>query len=126
MLLFSHYFFYLNNSMVCQLWLYRLQTTEILFLNELKINFISFIASIQHVRLNDRLFLIKKEIIEVKLIYNVVFISAVQQWFSYRYMYFFHILSLYGLSQDTEYSSLCYNSTNLLFIHYIYVVVCIC
>ena len=44
--------------------------------------------------------------IEVKLNYNVVLITAVQQSDSviHIYTFFFH----YGLSQDTEYSSLCY------------------
>ena len=47
-------------------------------------------------------------ITEVQLIYNVL-ISAVQQReFCYAYLYIlFHILFHYGLSEDTDYSSLC-------------------
>ena len=47
--------------------------------------------------------------IETWLIYNVVLISAVQQVLSYTYTYIlFHIPFHYDLSQDIEYSSLCY------------------
>ena len=49
--------------------------------------------------------------IEVSLIYNVVLISSVQQGDSVIHMYvciLFHILFHYVLSQDIEYSSLCY------------------
>ena len=43
------------------------------------------------------------------MIYNVVLISAVQQSDSVIHTYIlFHILFHYGLSQDIEYSSLCY------------------
>ena len=44
------------------------------------------------------------------LIYNVVLISAVHQSDSVvrTYTFFFYVLSHDGLSQDTEYSSLCY------------------
>ena len=49
--------------------------------------------------------------IEVWLIYNVVLDSGVQQHDSVIHIYIhilFHILFHYGLSQDIEYSSLCY------------------
>ena len=48
-------------------------------------------------------------LIEVELIYNIVFISAVQQSGSVMHMWtlFFYILFHYGLLQDIEYSSLC-------------------
>ena len=46
---------------------------------------------------------------EVQLIYNVVLIYAVQQSDTDTHIYvLFHILSHYGLSQDIQYSSLCY------------------
>ena len=44
------------------------------------------------------------------LIYNVVLISAVQQSDLVIHRYSFHILFIYGLSQDIEYSSLCYTA----------------
>ena len=50
-------------------------------------------------------------LIEVELIYNVVLISAVQQSNSVVYVsvcIYIYILFHYGLSRDTEYSSLCY------------------
>ena len=52
-------------------------------------------------------------LIDVQLIYNVVLVSAVQQSNSviriYVYIYIlFYILFHYGLSQDIEYSFLCY------------------
>ena len=48
--------------------------------------------------------------IEVQLTYNVVLISAIQQSDSVIYILFFltNILFHYGLSQDTENSSVCY------------------
>ena len=46
--------------------------------------------------------------IDVELIYNVVLILLFRKWLSYTYIYIFHILFHYGLSQDIEYSSLCY------------------
>ena len=53
--------------------------------------------------------------VKVWLIYNVVLISTVQHTqlhvyiHIYIYVYIlFHILFCYGLSQDIEYSSLCY------------------
>ena len=54
--------------------------------------------------------------IRVELIYNVVLISYVQQSGSY----IFHILFHYGFSQDMDYSSLCINSSTVLFIQSIY------
>ena len=44
------------------------------------------------------------------MIYNVVLMSAVRQSDSVvrAYTFFFYVLSHDGLSQDTEYSSLCY------------------
>ena len=48
-------------------------------------------------------------IIEVQLIYNIALISAVEQSDSVLHIYtLFHILFHYDLSQDIEYSSLCY------------------
>ena len=46
---------------------------------------------------------------EVELIYNIVFISVVQQSGSVIHIWalFFYILFHYGLLQDIEYSSLC-------------------
>ena len=44
-------------------------------------------------------------LIDVQLIYNLVFISAVQQ----SEVMHIYVLLHYSLSQDTEYSSLCYN-----------------
>ena len=43
--------------------------------------------------------------LKLKLIYNVVLVTAVQQIYIYIY-FFFH----YDLSWDTEYSSLCYTA----------------
>ena len=53
--------------------------------------------------------------IEVQLIYNVVLINAVQQSDSDIYLQIctyilFHFLFHYDLSQDIEYSSLCYTA----------------
>ena len=46
---------------------------------------------------------------KVYLIYNVVLISALQQCFSYMYTHTHtHTVFHYGLSQDTEYTLLCY------------------
>ena len=42
------------------------------------------------------------------LIFNVVFISGVQQSDSVIHVYIFHIFFHYDLLQDIEYSSLCY------------------
>ena len=44
----------------------------------------------------------------VLLIYNVVPICYTATWLSYTCVYFFNTLFHYGLSQDIEYSSLCY------------------
>ena len=57
--------------------------------------------------------------IEVWLIYNAMLISAVQQSDSFLHIYTLKILHC-DLSQDIKYSSLCYNSRTLLFIHSIY------
>ena len=47
--------------------------------------------------------------LKLKLIYNVVLTSVVQQNDSIIHIYIlFYILFHYSLSQDTEYSSLCY------------------
>ena len=64
--------------------------------------------------------------ITILLIYNIVLISAVQPIDSviHIYPFLFYILFHYGLSQKTEYSSLCYTVESYrLFIPY--VIVCI-
>ena len=61
----------------------------------------------------------EKDCIPVKLIYNIALIFSVQQWFSYIYIYVFHIFLRYGVSQDIEYSFLCY-IIGPCFIHFIY------
>ena len=71
-------------------------------------------------------FFFKIYFIEVQLIFNVVLISAVQQSDSVLHIYIlFHILSHYGLSQDTEYSSLCY-TVGPCCLSILYIIVCIC
>ena len=65
--------------------------------------------------------------IEVQLIYNVVLISAVQQsdLVIRRQTFFFYIIFHYGLSQDIEYSSLCY-LVGPCCLSILYVILCIC
>ena len=48
--------------------------------------------------------------IEVELMNSIVSISAVWE----KKTFFFHILFYYGLSQDIEYSSLCYTVVSYL------------
>ena len=62
--------------------------------------------------------------IEVELIYKVVLISVVQQCDSDMYS-FFYILFHYGLSQDTEYSSLC-STVGPCCLSIVYTIACIC
>ena len=74
--------------------------------------------------------LFKNLFFEVYLIYNVVLISTVQQSGSYIYEYIyiyilFHILFHYGLSQDIEYSSLCYTVEHFCLSN-LYIIVCCC
>ena len=64
----------------------------------------------------------KNYFIEVQLIYNVVLISAVQESDSVMYI---NILPQYGLSQDTEYSSLCY-MVGPCCLSTLYIIVCTC
>ena len=62
-------------------------------------------------------FFFKVYFTEVQLIYSVVLISAVQQRDSVRHIHtFFFIFFHYSLSQDIEYSSLCYTVGPCLFI----------
>ena len=69
---------------------------------------------------------LKNYFIEIELIYSVL-ISAVQQSDSVIciYTFFFHILFLYDLLQDTEYDSL-YCTVNLVALSILYIIVCIC
>ena len=59
---------------------------------------------------NDTFTIFKFIFIDILWIYNVLLISTVQQNDSviHVYLLFFYILFHFGLSQDTEYSSLCY------------------
>ena len=73
------------------------------------------------------LFLFKNIVfIEVELIYNVVPVSPVQHSDSVIHIqtFFFHILFHYGLSQDIEYSSLCYTAGPCC-LSILYIIVCI-
>ena len=64
--------------------------------------------------------------IEVELIYSVVLVSAVEQSDSVIYMYIlFEIVFHYGLSQDIEYSALCYTVGSCC-LSILYLMVCIC
>ena len=64
--------------------------------------------------------------IEVWLIYNAVLISAAQQSDSVIHVIYilFHILFHYGISQDIEYSSLCY-TVGPCCLSILYIIVCI-
>ena len=112
------FFFILNNSTVCRLWLCRLQITETLFLNELKINFICFIASIQHMRLNDRFLLLFKKNSYSWFIMLCLFLMYSSD--SVIHICIFSYSFILQFITDTECRSLCHNSRNLLVIHYIY------
>ena len=62
---------------------------------------------------------------EVQLIYNVNFCWTAK-WFSYTYIHIlFRILFHYGLSQDIEYSSLCYTVGSCC-LSIFCIIVCIC
>ena len=51
---------------------------------------------------------------------------CIAKWFSYTYMYvLFHIFLHYGLSQDIEYSSLCY-TVEPCCLPILYIIACIC
>ena len=68
--------------------------------------------------------------IDVWLIYNVVLISIRQQSDSVIYVHtyiyiLFHMFSYYDLSQDVEYSSLCYTGGSCC-VSILYIIVCIC
>ena len=65
-------------------------------------------------------------LVKVQLIYSVVLISAVQQSDSviFVYTFFFNVLFRYGLSQDIEYSFLCY-TLGPCFLSILNVMVCI-
>jgi len=70
--------------------------------------------------------ILKKNIIEMYLIYNVVLISAVYQIDLVIYTYIlFHLLFYYNLSQGIEYSFLCYTVGPCCF-SILYIIVFIC
>ena len=105
---------------MCRWWLCRLQITETLFLNELKINFICFIASIQHMRLNDRfLLLFKKKLLSYSW-FIMLCLFLMYSSDSVIHICIFSYSFILRFITDTEYSSPCHNSRNLLVIHYIY------
>ena len=59
------------------------------------------------------------------MIYNVVLVSGVQQSDSVIHIHIlFHVVFRYGLSQDTEYSSLCYTG-GPCFLSILYIIVLI-
>ena len=65
-------------------------------------------------------------LIEVLLIYNVLLISAVRQSDSVIHIYIvFYIIFHYGLSQDIEFSFLCY-TVGPCCLSILYIIVCIC
>ena len=63
----------------------------------------------------------------LKYSWFTMLISSVQQnmWFSYTYMYSFSHSFFYGLSQDIEYSSLCY-IVGPCCLSILYITACIC
>ena len=69
--------------------------------------------------------ILKKNIIEMYLIYNVVLISAVYQIDLVIYTYILFHLFYYNLSQSIEYSFLCYTVGPCCF-SILYIIVSIC